>query len=45
MEDNKKKEKVQYRTLKFISNDFKSPYAILREQSGPFFMYNALWFC
>ncbi len=28
------REKVQYRALKFVFNDFKSPYSILREQSG-----------
>ena len=34
MEDTKKIEKVQYRALKFVFNDFTSPYSILREQSG-----------
>ena len=33
MEDSKKIEKVQYRALKFIFNDFKSPHSILREHS------------
>ncbi len=34
MEDTKKIEKVQYRALKFVFNDFTSPYSTLREQSG-----------
>ena len=47
MGDNKKMEKVQHRALKFIFNYFKSPYNILREQSGLplLYMYNALGFC
>ncbi len=37
MEDTKNIEKVQYRVLTL--NDFKSPYSILREQSGPPLLY------
>ncbi len=34
MEDTKTIEKVQCRVLKFVFNDFTSPFSILREQPG-----------